>query len=170
MAADPPRGPNSAVPTRTMVAALGHGDLEVAAHAHRPLRQPEAVGERAQRAEAGPRPPSAAPWAPMAIRPRTSSPRSVQPSTTEATTLGGAAALLVGAADVDLHQHRGARGAPGDLGGQREPVDGLPQVHERARSARTLFRCSRPMQCQRDGAGGRPRSSRSSALAASSWG
>ena len=55
----------------------------------------------------------------------------MHPSTTEAVRAGAHPPCWARAADVDLHQHRRARGPAGHLGGQRQPVDGLPQVHER---------------------------------------
>ena len=169
MLAGPPAGPNNASPTRTIVAALGHGDLQVAAHAHRPLRQREAVRERTQRTEPRGRAASAAPWAPIAINPRTSSPRSVQPSTTEGAMPGTqppccAAPLTFTWTSTAAPGARRATSAASE----RRSMD----CHRGTKGAicRTLFRCSRPMACQRGGAGRSARSSRASALAASSWG
>ena len=103
---------------------LLHRDLEVVAHAHRQLGEPER--RRPARAGAANQRRGSSPGGGTAMRPATSRPSARSASTSARHRRRAAAALLRLLRQVHLDEHPGARRPPGDLGAELGAVDRLP--------------------------------------------
>ena len=89
------------------------------------------------------------------MSPRTSRPRSAQPSTTDGRRARAGSRPAAAAPLTLTCTSTAAPGRPaGDLAGQRQPVDGLPQVHDGRDLARTLLRCRPPDEVPAHGGAG----------------
>ena len=118
------RGPNTAVPTRTMVGPGRDRHFEVAAHAHRARRQPEIVGQAAQEPKRRDR-------VDRGLRNRHQTFNFQAPIDAvrdeRRRRLGCAAVLLRLTRHVHLHEHACPRSVLRDRVGDLGPVDRLPE-------------------------------------------